>query len=300
MFALTALLGVAAWSQYQTAAPVPLFTRFDGNISVTVTVPEGKGTLDFLTLNIKAFRCAELQTQGMALDEEESVKCGPDTYDFMMTGIARKGAPPCFDYRIDLDGDARLSEMEVIGRPPPKSTPQRTTSVIEGKLCRRPADPLMQTVHIRGRAQEPLVVTRGYTTVLAAPGVMYGYQGDTPRVATDMSWELGRIPLDSVVESGTEYGRDTSDPLLLAWKHLSPEAVPKPAARLEWRAASKHPARDPDPGGYIAGPHARLISIPDKQAAERALFWAGLLAGAAVSTFTWAGELLLENRRSRR
>ncbi|MFI9841868.1 hypothetical protein ACIHFD_32865 [Nonomuraea sp. NPDC051941] len=34
MFALSALLGAAAWNLYQTAAPVPLYTRFDGSIGV--------------------------------------------------------------------------------------------------------------------------------------------------------------------------------------------------------------------------------------------------------------------------
>ncbi|MFC4119902.1 hypothetical protein [Nonomuraea zeae] len=300
MSALTALLGVAAWSQYQTAAPVPLFTRFNGNISVSVTVPEGAGTLEHLMLGVKAFRCAELQAEGMVLDDKELATCGPDTYDVMMTGLAKKGAPLCFDYHIEFDGDARLSEVELNDKPYPEPASQKTMSRLDGRLCRRPPSLRTETVHIRGRAREPLVISRGYTTVLAAPGVMYGYQGNTRHIETDISWELGRTPPDSVVESSTEYGRDKSDPLLLAWNHPSPETIPEPEPRLEWRADPKEPEREPDPGGYVAGPHARLMSIPRRQAAERALFWAGLLAGAAVSTLAWTGELLLENRRSRR
>ncbi|MGV9383944.1 hypothetical protein ACWDRB_49570 [Nonomuraea sp. NPDC003707] len=293
MFALSALLGAAAWNLYQTAAPVPLYTRFDGSIGVYVTVPEGERALDLLTLAVKANPCGELQAEGIALDEKDLAQCGPDTYEFVMTGLATKGAPPCYGYRITLDGDARLSEMELNDRT------RRVTSVIDGQLCRSGADSLLlEPVHISGRARKPLVISRGYTTVLAAPSVMYG--GATNADETHISWQLGRMPLDSVVESGTEYGRDRSDPLRLAWYHPSPETVPEPTTRLEWRADPDEPAGDSDQGGYLAGPHARLISIPGKQAAEQALFWAGLLAGAAVSTLTWAGELLLENRRSRR
>ncbi|WP_431933484.1 hypothetical protein [Nonomuraea jabiensis] len=290
MFALSALLGVAAWNSYQTAAPVPLYTRFDGSIAVYVTVPQGERALDLLTLTVKADPCAEL-AEGIALGEKELAQCGPDTYEFVMTGLAAKGAPRCYDYRITLDGDARLSEMQLNDRPRP------ATSEIDGKLCSS-ADSLLGPVRISGRAREPLVISRGYTTVLAAPSVMY--VGAANADETHISWQLGRMPLDSVVESGTEYGRDKSDPRLLAWFHPSPETVPKPTTGFAWVADPDEPARDSDQGGYLAGPHARLISIPGKQTAEQALFWAGLLAGAAVSTLTWAGELLLENRRSRR
>ena len=113
------------------------------------------------------------------------------------------------------------------------------------------------------------MTSRGYTTVLAAPSVMY--EGASNADKTHISWQLGRMPLDSVVESGTEYGRDKSDPLQLAWYHPSPETVPEPTTGLEWRADPDEPG-DSDRGGYLAGPHARLISIPGKQAAEQALF----------------------------
>ncbi|MET7335323.1 hypothetical protein [Nonomuraea sp. NPDC005650] len=292
MFVLSVLLGVAAWNSYQTAAPVPLYTRFEGSIGVYVTVPEGERALDLLTLAVKADPCGELQAEGIALDEKELARCGPDTYEFVMTGLAAKGAPPCYDYRVTLDGDAWLSEMELNDRP------RRATSVIDGKLCSSRADSRLGPVRISGRAREPLVISRGYTTVLAAPSVMY--VGATNADETHISWRLGRMPLDSVVESGTEYGRDKSDPRLLAWFHPSPETVPEPTTGFAWVADPDEPVRDSDRGGYLAGPHARLISIPGKQAAEQALFWAGLLAGAAVSTLTWAGELVLENRRSRR
>ncbi|NRQ32424.1 hypothetical protein HII36_11320 [Nonomuraea sp. NN258] len=293
MFALSALLGVAAWNAYQTAAPAPLYTSFDGDIGVHVTVPDGERALDLLTLMVEADSCAELQAEGIVLDEKDLARCGPDMYRFMMTGVAARGAPLCYGFRVTLDGDARLSEMKLDDRPRP------ATAVIDGKLCRSSADSLdLEPVRISGRARKPLMISRGYTTMLAAPSIMY--QGDADADETHVSWRLGRMPLDSIVESGTEYGRDKSDPLLLAWHYPSPEPVPEPTARFEWRADLDEPAGASDLGGYLAGPHARLISIPRKQAAEQALFWAGLLAGAAVSTLTWAGELLLENRRSRR
>ncbi|MFI9841867.1 hypothetical protein ACIHFD_32860 [Nonomuraea sp. NPDC051941] len=211
-----------------------------------MTVPEGERALDLLTLAVKAGPCAELQAEGIALDEKELAQCGPDTYEFVMTGLATRGAPPCYGYRITLDGDARLSEMELNDRT------RQVTSVIDGQLCRSGADSLLlEPVHISGRARKPLVISRGYTTVLAAPSVMYG--GATNADETHISWQLGRMPLDSVVESGTEYGRDRSDPLRLAWYQPSPETVPEPTTRLEWRADPDEPAGDSDRGDISPG-----------------------------------------------
>ncbi|KAB8197859.1 hypothetical protein FH608_004920 [Nonomuraea phyllanthi] len=282
MFGLAALLGVAAWKEYRLAAPEPLYTRFDGSIVVEVTLPKGARALDLLTLGVTATPCAELR--------EQVARCGPDTYDIMMGALAGENAPRCFDYRLGLQGDARMSEMELDEKPQP--APSKAISVITGKFCRERANPLLlRPVHIRGRALKPLVASRGYTTVLAAPAVIYADASQE----TSVSWDLGEIPLDSTVESSSRYGR-TDDERRLAWRHPDVEpARPQPGAKLEWR-----PAVPESGGGYGPAPHARLVSLPEKQAAERALFWAGLLAGAAVSMLTWAGELLLENRRSRR
>ncbi|MCF6468513.1 hypothetical protein FAF44_08945 [Nonomuraea sp. MG754425] len=75
---------------------------------------------------------------------------------------------------------------------------------------------------------------------------------------------------------------------------------------LYWRAAAKpinltpESAYDSTGTSAVSSQFGTFTSMPAQKAAERSLYWAGLLTGAALSLLTWAGEAAWEVRTKHR
>ncbi|MEU1384974.1 MULTISPECIES: hypothetical protein [unclassified Nonomuraea] len=75
---------------------------------------------------------------------------------------------------------------------------------------------------------------------------------------------------------------------------------------LHWRATAKPinlspiSAYDSTGTSAVSSQYGNFTSMPAQKAAERSLYWAGLLTGAALSLLTWAGEAAWEVRTKHR
>ncbi|WP_346101384.1 hypothetical protein [Nonomuraea maheshkhaliensis] len=131
-------------------------------------------------------------------------------------------------------------------------------------------------VVVEGELDEPLVVTTGSVTSVRLPAIEGPVQSEAPS-SFSVAWVVESPANDLKAEVVSPGYRGPG----LRW----------PAADDDVVFALKHWYSDERFGTFT--------SVSAEKAANRSLFWAGLLAGAAVSVLAWAGELVLEGRRER-
>ncbi|UBU08994.1 hypothetical protein [Nonomuraea gerenzanensis] len=159
-------------------------------------------------------------------------------------------------------------------RPPPPVVTQ---------IC--PSPPPPGTTRTRGlmeasfKVADPMVARSGSTTLVSMPEVSATWYGLDHEY--DVDYEVAFAHRGQADENG-----------------LKPEAVSPeyrgPGLRWTRKQAANNPGF-PDPG-----PYGTFTDVAAEKAANRSLFWAGLLGGAALTVLAWAGDLVLARTAERR
>jgi hypothetical protein len=126
---------------------------------------------------------------------------------------------------------------------------------------------------------KPLVAKSGSTTVVRMPEVTATWFGTDREY--DVAYEVTFARTDRAAQNG-----------------LKPEAVSPDYRGPGLRWARRQVANTP--GIPEAAPYGTFTDVAAEKAANRSLFWAGLLGGAALSVLAWAGDLALAGAAERR
>ena len=119
---------------------------------------------------------------------------------------------------------------------------------------------------------EPLVAKSGSTTVVRMPELTATWFGTDREY--DVAYEVTFARTDPAAQNG-----------------LKPEAVSPDYRGPGLRWTRRQVANTP--GIPEAAPYGTFTDVAAEKAANRSLFWAGLLGGAALSVLAWAGDLVL-------
>ncbi|MFD8562348.1 hypothetical protein ACWDOR_16305 [Streptosporangium canum] len=126
---------------------------------------------------------------------------------------------------------------------------------------------------------EPLVAKSGSTTVVRMPELTATWFGTDREY--DVAYEVTFARTDPAAQNG-----------------LKPEAVSPDYRGPGLRWMRRQVANTP--GIPEAAPYGTFTDVAAEKAANRSLFWAGLLGGAALSVLAWAGDLVLVGAAERR
>jgi hypothetical protein len=183
--------------------------------------------------------------------------------------LKKKSSPP-----IPKSGCVQAEVHLLTDRPPPPVITQ---------ICL--SSPPPSTTRARGlmtasfKVADPMVARSGSTTLVSMPELSATWYGLDHEY--DIAYEVAFAHRGQADENG-----------------LKPEAV-SPEYRgpgLRWmRKQFANSSGFPGPG-----PYGTFTDVAAEKAANRSLFWAGLLGGAALSVLAWAGDLVLARAAERR